>query len=61
MQKFFEETSAQGSMEFILITGGVVVAAIVFYSLSGTFRNLGNVVSNWVASERNITLAKITR
>jgi len=61
MQKFARETSAQVSMEFILLTGAVVVAALIFWSLSGTFRNLGNVVSNWVASERNITLTKITR
>lgn len=61
MQKFIKEVSAQVSIEFILLAGGVVVAAIVFWSLSGTFRNLGNVVSNWVAAERNITLTKITR
>lgn len=52
---------AQVSVEFILITGGVVVAAIIFYSMSGAIRNLGTTVSNWVGIERNLTITRITR
>lgn len=64
MQSFKEalkSEKAQVSMEFILLAGSVVVAAIIFWSLSKTFNNLGAVVSNWVAAERNISLARVTR
>ncbi len=58
---FFKGEKAQVSVEFILITGGVVVAAIIFYSMSGSIRNLGTTVSNWVGIERNLTITRITR
>ncbi len=59
--KFFSGERAQVSIEFILLTGGVVVAAIVFWSLGGSLRALGNTTSQWVAAERNLTLTRITR
>jgi len=59
--RFLGEEKAQVSMEFILLTGGVVAAALIFWSLGGSIRNLGTTVSNWVSLERNLTITKITR
>ncbi len=58
---FLYEERAQVSIEFILLTGGVVAAAIIFYSLSGSIRGLGATVSNWVGIERNLTITRVTR
>ncbi len=58
---FFSEEKAQVSIEFILLTGGVVASAIIFYSLGGSIRGLGTTVSSWVGSERNLTITRITR
>lgn len=60
-KKVLKSEKAQVSMEFIILTGSVVVAALIFWSLSKTFNNLGSVVSNWVEAERNISLARVTR
>ncbi len=60
-KNFLEAERAQASIEFVLITGGVVVAAISIFSLQGTISSLANVSTQWVASERNATIAKITR
>lgn len=61
LKGFIKGERAQVSIEFILLTGGVIVAAIIFYSLGGTVRNLGSTVSNWVGQERNLTISRITR
>jgi len=58
---FFREERAQVSIEFVLLTGGVVAAAIIFWSLGGSIRALGSTASNWVAIERNLTITRITR
>ncbi len=34
-RKFFEEERAQGSIEYLLIAGGVILAAIVVLSIYG--------------------------
>ncbi len=57
----FKDEKAQVSIEFILLTGGVVAAALIFYTLSGSIQSFASVVANWTATERNATIAKITR
>jgi uncharacterized protein (UPF0333 family) len=59
--KFFSGERAQVSIEFIILTGGVVVAAVIFWSLGGSIEALGNTTSQWVSAERNLTLTRITR
>jgi len=60
-RKSFLEEQGQVSIEFILLTGGVVVAAMTFYALQGTMRSFANVTSDWVAKERNAAIVKLTR
>jgi hypothetical protein len=60
-RRFFNGERAQVSIEFILLAGGVVVAAIIFWSLGGSIRALGTTTSQWVAQERNLTITRITR
>lgn len=61
LSALIKDRRAQVSVEFILLTGGVVAAALIFYSLSGSIQSFANVVSNWTETERNATIAKITR
>jgi len=61
ISELLRENKAQVSIEFVLLTGGVVAAALIFYSLSGSIQAFANVVSNWTGTERNATIAKITR
>ncbi len=61
LKSFLGIERAQVSMEFILITGGVIVAALTIFSLQGTISSLANVSTDWVDQERNATIAKITR
>jgi uncharacterized protein (UPF0333 family) len=60
-KEFVLDDRAQVSMEFILLTGGVVVAALTIWSLQGTIKSFADVTSDWVQKERNATLTKITR
>jgi uncharacterized protein (UPF0333 family) len=60
LRSFLEE-HGQVSIEFILLTGGVVVAALTFYALQGTMRSFADVTSDWVAKERNASIIKLTR
>lgn len=48
-------------MEFIFITGGVVISALTFYSLQGTIASFANVTAEWVETERDAAITKITR
>ncbi|RMF90433.1 MAG: class III signal peptide-containing protein [Methanobacteriota archaeon] len=61
IQRFITGERAQTSIEFILLTGGVVAAALIFWSLGGSIQNLGRTVEDWVSTERNLTIQKITR
>jgi uncharacterized protein (UPF0333 family) len=61
LKNFLGTERAQASIEFILVTGGVVVAAISIFSLSGTISAFANVSTNWVEVERNATITRITR
>jgi uncharacterized protein (UPF0333 family) len=58
---FLRDEKAQVSLEFIFITGGVVVAALTFYSLQGTIASFANVTAEWVETERDAAITKITR
>ncbi|GBE56176.1 MAG TPA: class III signal peptide-containing protein [Euryarchaeota archaeon] len=61
IKNFFAAERGQVSIEFVLLTGGVVAAAVIFWSLGGSIRALGTTTSNWVAQERTITINRITR
>ncbi len=61
MLDFLKDERAQVSIEFILLTGGVVVAAITFYSIQGTITSFANVTANWTANERDVAIQKLTR
>jgi|GEM_PF-1276884 len=61
IRNFFAAERGQVSIEFVLLTGGVVAAAVIFWSLGGSIRALGNTTSQWVAQERNITINRVTR
>ncbi len=61
VRSFLGEERAQASIEFVLVTGGVIVAAITIFSLQGTISSLANVSTNWAESQRDATLSKITR
>jgi uncharacterized protein (UPF0333 family) len=61
IMKLISDERAQVSIEFVLLTGGVVVAALTFFSLQGSIRGFANVTSEWVKTERDASLTKITR
>jgi hypothetical protein len=58
---FLREEGGQVSIEFVLLTGGVVLAAITVYTLRGTIGAFSTVVQNWVTQERDATLTRIAR
>jgi len=51
----------QVSLEFILITGGIIAAALTIFMVRGSIRNFANVISNWVDVERNQSISTLTR
>jgi uncharacterized protein (UPF0333 family) len=61
LRSFLGTERAQASIEFVLVIGGVVVAAISIFALQGTISSFANVSTNWVEQERNATITKITR
>ncbi len=61
LRSFLEAERAQVSIEFILITGGVILAAISIFSLQGTINAFANQSTRWVELERNATIMRITR
>ena len=61
IKSFLEMERAQVSIEFILIAGGVVVAALTIFSLQGTISSFANVSTDWVEQQRNATIVQITR
>lgn len=58
---FIRQRSAQVSIEFILLAGGVILAAVTFYAVQGSIKSFANVTANWVAEERNASITKLTR
>lgn len=61
LKSFLGIERAQVSVEFVLLTGGVVVAALTIFSLQGTISSFANVSTDWVERQRNATITKITR
>lgn len=61
ISNFLTDEKAQVSIEFVILTGSVIVGAIVIYSVQGSIRSFANVTANWVEIERNITITKLTR
>ena len=61
LKDFLKDERAQVSIEFILLTGGVVVAAVTFYSIQGTIVSFADVVADWTEAERNVTMQRLTR
>jgi uncharacterized protein (UPF0333 family) len=58
---FIKQEKGQVSIEFIILAGGVVVAAIAFFSLRGSIQSFANVTTDWVERERNLSIAKLKR
>ncbi len=58
---FIGQEKGQVSIEFVILAGGVVVAAIAFFSLRGSIQAFANVTSDWVERERNLAISKIKR
>lgn len=56
----FSERS-QASIEFILLAGGVIVAAMAFFTIKNSVVSLANVTSELVEVERNKTILRLTR
>lgn len=58
---FLNEQRAQVSLEMILLTGGMIIVALGFYSISSSIRSIANVTSDWIDQERNASIRKVTR
>lgn len=61
MKALLLDERAQVSLEFILLAGGIIVGALTIFALRDSLKNFAQVVSNWVESERNLSIAKVTR
>ncbi len=60
MRNFLSERS-QASIEFILLAGGVLVAALAFFTIKNSVNSLANVTSQFIEKERNVSIARVTR
>lgn len=58
---FIRQNRAQVSIEFILLAGGVILAAVAFYTVQGSIKSFANVTAGWVDVERNASITKLTR
>lgn len=61
LHDFMEKERSQVSLEFILLAGGVILAAITFYAVHSSIKSFSTVTANWVETERNATITKLTR
>ncbi len=61
MKDFALSEKAQVSLEFILLVGGVLVAALTIVGIRESIKSLANVTSDWVEQERNLVIEKVTR
>ncbi len=59
--QFVRNEKAQVSIEMILLTGGMILVALGFYSISQSIRAMTDVTSDWIDQERNASIAKVTR
>lgn len=60
MKDFLSERS-QLSIEFVLLAGGVIVAAITFFAIKNTVSSFADVTSDFVEMERNKSITRVTR
>ncbi|MEE8167991.1 MAG: class III signal peptide-containing protein [Candidatus Hydrothermarchaeales archaeon] len=58
---FVSQETGQVSIEFVILTGGVVVAAVAFFSLRGSIQAFANVTAEWVETERTLSISKLKR
>jgi uncharacterized protein (UPF0333 family) len=58
---FIQQNRAQVSIEFILLAGGVILAAVTFYAVQGSIKSFANVTADWIENERNASITKLTR
>ncbi len=61
IKELLSSEEGQVSLEFILLVGGVLVAALTIIGIRESLRYLGNVTSSWVEQERNLSIQKVTR
>jgi len=61
MKELLYSEKGQVSLEFILLVGGVLVGALTIIGLRESLNFLGNVTSDWVEQERNLSIQKVTR
>jgi uncharacterized protein (UPF0333 family) len=61
LRGFIRQGKSQVSIEFILLAGGVILAAITFYAVQGSIKSFANVTANWIETERNLSITKLTR
>lgn len=58
---FIRQNRSQISIEFILLAGGIILAAVTFYTVQGSIKSFANVTATWVEDERNASIIKLTR
>jgi len=61
IKELISSEEGQVSLEFILIVGGVIVAALTIIALKDSLKYLGKITSSWVGQERNLSIQKVTR
>jgi uncharacterized protein (UPF0333 family) len=61
LQEFIGKERSQVSLEFLLLAGGVILAAVTFYAVQGSIKSFSSVTANWVETERNASITKLTR
>ncbi len=61
MVRFCAGERGQTSLEFILLSGGVIAAALTIFMMRGAIANFAQVISNWVDVERNQSISTLTR
>ncbi len=59
LKRFFGERCAQVSLEYILLVGGVLTAAIVIVGVHRSLRELANTTESWIEVERNRTISEL--
>lgn len=60
LAKFFHENRAQGAIEYILLAGGIIIAAVIIFVLykqmATVSASTANETTGVVARETNVTL-----
>ncbi len=56
---FVKEKNAQISLEYILLLGGTLAAAIIVVGVHKSLKELANTTEDWVELERNRTISEI--